>query len=77
MRNRKRQVSRQERVTGYSLVPHVGTGIHTLLWKFTSASVSGYIRNFQVPTLWHLRDLVLESCLNCLDDILICLTAYE
>lgn len=64
-------------MTAYSLVPHVGTGIHTLLWKFTSASVSGCIRDIQVSASGHLRDLVLESCLNCLDDILICLTAYE
>ena len=76
-KDRKACLSHQEGLTKPSLIPHVSTSIHTFLWKSTIASVSEYIRKCQASTLWHLRDLVLKSRLNCLDDILICLTADE
>ena len=50
--------------------PHLSQEIHYC----SCQRICSRCQNF---AFWHLRDLVLKPRLNCLDDILICLTANE
>ena len=76
-KDRKARLSHQARSTNPSLIAHVGTCVHAFLWKSTIAFVNQCLVTCRGSALRHLRDFVLESRLDCLDDILICLAAYK